>query len=106
MEYVYAAMLLHKAGKKVDEKVMEAVLKAAGVDADSARIKATVAALKGVDITNVIKNAAISAPAAAAPSVAPAEGGEAKAEEKPKEKKEDKGKSEAEAAAGLGALFG
>ena len=101
MEYVYASMLLHKAGKKVDEASMTAVLKAAGVDADSARIKATVAALKNVNIDEVIKNAVVAAPSA--PASAPAE---AKPEAKKEEKKEDKGKSEEEAAAGLGALFG
>ena len=102
MEYVYAAMILHKAGKKVDEASMDAVLKAAGVTVDSARIKATVAALKNVNIDEVIKNAVVAAPAST-PASAPAE---AKPEAKKEEKKEDKGKSEEEAAAGLGALFG
>ena len=36
MEYVYAAMLLHAAEKEIDDKAVSAVLKAAGVDADSA----------------------------------------------------------------------
>ena len=40
MEYVYAAMLLHAAEKDIDEKAVGAVLKAAGVDADDARVKA------------------------------------------------------------------
>ena len=31
MEYIYAALLLHKAGKKVDENGVKAVLTAAGV---------------------------------------------------------------------------
>lgn len=106
MEYVYAAMLLHKAGKKVDEASMKKVLEAAGVDADASRIKALVAALESVDIEEAIKNAAV-APAAAAPAAAPAnEGGDAAApaaEEKKEEKKEE---DEGQAAAGLGALFG
>jgi len=103
MEYVYAAMILHKAGKKVDEASMDAVLKAAGVTVDSARIKATVAALSGVDIDDVIKNAVMAVPASAPAGAS--EGGEAKAEAKA-EPEEDKGKTEEEAAAGLGALFG
>ena len=98
-------MLLHKAGKKVEEKELEAVLKAAGVKVDNARVKATVAALKDVDIEDVIKNASVATPVAAAPASAPAEGNEAK-EEKKKEAEEDDGKAEEEAAAGLGALFG
>ena len=37
MEYIYAVMLLNKAGKDVSEANVSAVLKAAGVDADAAR---------------------------------------------------------------------
>lgn len=100
MEYVYCAMLLHKAGKKIDEESMEKVLTAAGITPDKAKIKATVAALADVDIDKVIKEASI-APVAA-PTQAPAE---VKEEAKKEEKKEEK-KTEEEAAAGLGALFG
>ena len=106
MEYVYAAMLLHKAGQKVDEASVKKVLEAAGVTPDEARIKALVASLEGVNIDEAIEKAA--APVAAAP--APAAGGETKAEggEKKEEKKsaEEEKKSEEQAAAGLGALFG
>ena len=44
MEYVYAAMLLHSAEKEIDDDAVTAVLKAAGVDVDAARVKALVAA--------------------------------------------------------------
>ena len=68
MEYVYAAMLLHKAGHKVDEGSVKKVLEAAGVKVDEARIKALVAALEGVNIDEAIKTAAFAAPVAAAPA--------------------------------------
>jgi len=99
MEYVYAAMLIHKAGGKVTEDAVKKVLTAAGVKADDARVKALVAALEGVNIDEAIEKAAV-APVvmAAAPAGAPAE-------HKKEEKKEEK-KSEEQAAAGLGALFG
>jgi large subunit ribosomal protein L12 len=100
MEYVYSALLLHSAGKPVDETGITSVLKAAGVAADAMRVKALVAALQGVDITKAIATAALAAPAAAP---------EAKKEdkkEKKEEKKEEKTVSEEEAAAGLSALFG
>ena len=110
MEYVYSAMLLHSAGKKITEENVKKVLTAAGVKADDAKIKALTASLEGVDIDEAVKTAAVpvvAAPAAAAPS------GEASAEGKPDGKKEEKKKkeekeevSEEEAAAGLGALFG
>lgn len=103
MEYVYAAMLLHSAGKPVNEDAVTKVLAAAEVSVDATRVKALTAALEGVDIDEAIKTA-IAAPAAAAPAAAaPAAGG--KESEKKEEKKEPE-VSEEEAAAGLGALFG
>ena len=102
MEYVYAAMLLHKAGQKVDESSLKKVLEAASVKVDDARVKALVASLEGVNIDEAIEKAAtVAAPAVAAAPGAPAEG---QKEEAKKEEKEEK-KAE-ENAAGLGALFG
>lgn len=94
---VYAGLLLHKAGKEINESNLKEVLKAAGAHVDDAKLKALVASLHGVNIDDAIKQAAI-APVAAAPHAA----GEKKAEKKPEEEK----KSTEEAAAGLGALFG
>lgn len=101
MEYVYAAMLLHKAGKAVDEASVKKVLEAAGIKADDGRVKALIAALDGVNIDEAIKNASFAAPSASL-SGAPAGGQQEKKEEKKKEEKV----SEEQAAAGLGALFG
>ena len=56
MEYVYAAMLIHKAGGKIEESSMKKVLEAAGVKPDDARIKGLVAALEGVNIEEAMKN--------------------------------------------------
>ena len=98
MEYVYAAMLLHKAGKDVNEESVKKVITAAGLTVDDAKVKSLIAALEGVNIDDAIKEAAVAAPAAAAPAAAAKE-------EKKEEPKEEK-KSAEEAAAGLGALFG
>jgi len=105
MEYIYAAMLLHKAGKEINEENVAQILKAAGVEADQARVKALVAALAEVDIEEAIKSAPtlMAAPAAAPAAEAPAE--EAKKEEEKKKEEEEKEKEEA-ALEGLGALFG
>jgi large subunit ribosomal protein L12 len=103
MEYVYAAMLLHKAGKEITEKNVSEVLTAAGVSADAARVKALVASIAEVDIDEAIKSApAMMAAAPAAAAAAPAK------EEKKKEEEEveDQSKKEEEAMEGLGALFG
>ncbi|PVX25626.1 MAG: 50S ribosomal protein P1 [Candidatus Bathyarchaeum sp.] len=102
MEYVYAAMLLHKAGKEISEKSVSEVLTAAGVTADAARVKALVASIAEVDIEEAIKAApAMMAAAPAAAAAAPAE--EEKKEEEPEE---DESKKEEEAMEGLGSLFG
>jgi len=105
MEYIYAAMLLHKAGKEINEENVSQILKAAGIDADQARVKALVAALSEVDIEEAIKSAPtlMAAPAAAPAAEAPTE--EAKKEEEKKKEEEEKEKEEA-ALEGLGALFG
>ncbi len=100
MEYVYTAMLIHKAGGKIDEATVTKVLEAAGVKPDAARVKALVAAFDGVDVEKVIKEASVM-------QVAPA--AEAKAEKreaKPEANKEEEKKSQDQAAAGLGSLFG
>lgn len=102
MEYIYSAMLLHSAGKEINEANVKKVLEAAGVKADDARIKALTASLEGVNIEEAIKNAA-AVPVAAAPA-----GGETSSDKKKEEKEEEEEEesvSEEEAAEGLGALF-
>ena len=103
MEYIYSALLLHSAGQKITEENVEKVLKAAGVKADAARVKALTASLEGVNIDEAIKTAAI--PMAAAPAAPAAPAGKTE-EKKEKEKKKEPEVTEEEAAAGLGALFG
>lgn len=105
MEYVYAAMLLHKAGKEINEKNLTQVLTAADLKVDAVRIKALVSSLAEVDIDEAIKSAPtmMAAPAAAA-AAAPAE--KAKPEEEKKKKEEEEKAKEEAALEGLGALFG
>ena len=101
MEYLYAALLLHKTNQPITEENLEAVLKAAKVSPDSAKVKVVVSALKDIDINKTLQEAQASlAVSVAAPAqvVQPAQ--------TQKQEKKDEGKSEAEAAAGLGALFG
>ena len=102
MEYVYAAMLLHKAGKEINEKNVSEVLTAAGVTADAVRVKALVASIAEVDIEEAIK----SAPAMMAAAPAPVAVAPAAKEENKEEEEEDQTKKEEEAMEGLGALFG
>jgi len=106
MEYVYAAMLLHKAGKEINEENITNVLTAAGVAVDAVRVKALVASLSEVNIDEAVKAAPamMAAPAAAQAPSAPA--AEAKPKEEEKKKKEDDKAKEEAALEGLGALFG
>lgn len=101
MEYVYAAMLLHSAGKEITELSIENILNAAGVTPDSVRVKALVAALAEVNIDEALKAPMFTA-AAAAPTATPA----AQEEEEEEEKKEEEPEEEEEDLQGLSALFG
>ena len=97
MEYMYAAMLLHSAGKEIAEGAVTNILNAAGINPDNTRVKALVAALAEVDIDEAVKAPVFTA-ATAAPAAAPAE---EEAEEEPKEEE----KEEEEDLQGLSALF-
>jgi len=101
MEYMYAAMLLHSAGKEITEGAVEGILSAAGIQPDVVRVKALVAALAEVNIGEALKTPVFAAAAAPAAPTATLSA-EKKAEEKPEEEKEE----ESEDLQGLGALFG
>ena len=105
MENIYAAMLLHKAGKEINEASVTKVLEAAGITVDAVQVKALVASLSEVNIEEAIKAAPTMM--AAAPVAAPAAETKAAApvEDKKKKAEEEKAKEEA-ALEGLGALFG
>lgn len=100
MEYVYAALLLHKLQKDVNEDNLKAVVSASGADVNEAQVKSLVAALADVDIDEAVKAAPVAVAATAAPAAedAPAE--------EPKEEKKEEGKNEEAAMEGLSSLFG
>ncbi len=101
MEYMYAAMLLHSAGKEINEGSITGILNAAGINPDSVRVQALVAALAEVDIDEALKAPVVTA--AAAPVAVSAAADEEEAEEKPQEEEEEE---EEEDLQGLSALFG
>ena len=102
MEYVYAALMLHKLKKEITEENVTSIVKASGAELNEAKVKSLVASLADVDIEEAIKAAPI---AAAAPVAAPAaEGGEGKKAEKKDEAAD--GKKEEAAMEGLSSLFG
>jgi large subunit ribosomal protein L12 len=107
MEYIYAAMLLHKAGKEINENNLTQVLTAAGINVDAVRVKALVASLAEVNIDEAIKSAPtmMAAPTTSPAATAPA-GSEAKPKVEEKKKKEEEKAKEEAALEGLGALFG
>jgi len=93
MEIIYGALLLHKAGKEINEANLKKVMEASGGQVDESQIKSLIASLKGIDIDKELESATLvtSAPATAAK------------EEKKEEPKEEKHEAAAE---GLSALFG
>jgi large subunit ribosomal protein L12 len=106
MEYIYAAMLLHKAGKEVNEQSLTQVLKGAGIKPDEVRVKALVASLAEVDIDEALKSAPTMMAAAPAIPEKAAPEAETKPKEETKKQKEDEKEKEEAALEGLGALFG
>ncbi len=97
MEYVYAALLLHKLDKEVNEANLTSVVKASGADVNEAQVKSLVAALADVNIDEAVKAAPVAATAApAADATAPAA----------EEKKKEEPKNEEAAMEGLSSLFG
>jgi len=100
MEYVYAALLLHKLDKEVNEANLSSVVKASGAEVNEAQVKSLVAALADVDINEAVKAAPV-AVAAAAPAA------DAAAADAPaKEEKKEEPKNEEAAMEGLSSLFG
>jgi len=102
MEYVYAALMLHKLKKEINEANISSVIKASGAEVNEAKAKALVASLADVNIEEAIKAAPIAVAAAPAASGG---AGEAKKEEK-KEAETPSAKSEEQAMEGLSSLFG
>ena len=107
MEYVYAALLLHKLQKDVSEENITSVVKASGADVNEAQVKALVAALADVKIEDAIKAAPVAvAAAAAAPAAGESEAAGGDDKKEAKAEKKDDGKSEEQAMEGLSSLFG
>jgi large subunit ribosomal protein L12 len=105
MQYLYSALLLHKADQEINEKAVTKVLKAAGVVADDARVKSLVAALGEIDIEEALA-AAVMTPSAA-PSAAPAASASAAADAVEEEEEEEEEEGEViDDDEGLGSLFG
>ena len=103
MEYVYAALMLHKLQKEVTEENVTSVVKATGAEVNEAQVKALVASLADVNIEEAIKAAPVAVAAApAAAADAPADGDKKKETkaEPPSEKQEE------QAMEGLASLFG
>jgi large subunit ribosomal protein L12 len=115
MEYVYAALILNESGEEINEENLTNVLDAAGVDVEQSRVKALVAALEDVDISEAVEEAT-AVPATAGSAGGAAAGGAAEeadaddeeAEEAEEEEAadEDDDEDDGEAGEGLGELFG
>lgn len=103
MEYVYAALLLHKLKQNITEDNVKNVIKATGATPDDIRIKALVAALSEVNIDEALK----ATPPTLSPVASPSAGGASSASgANPKEEEKKEEKKEEEALEGLSALFG
>ena len=103
MENIYAALLLHKAGKEVNEANVKSVVAAAGVEVDEANVKSLIASLKDVDIDKELESASM---VAAAPAGGAQNQGSEQAQASAQKESAPKEEKKEAAAEGLGALFG
>jgi len=103
MEYVYASLILHHAGKPITEENIKKILESAGIQVDDVRVKALVATLKEVNIDEALKTAATTTATVAAPWATQER---PQKEEEAEKKKEEERKEEEAVAEGLSALFG
>ncbi|MEM2927158.1 MAG: 50S ribosomal protein P1 [Candidatus Bathyarchaeia archaeon] len=113
MEYIYAALLLHRSGQGITEEGIRRILQAANVVPDEARVKSLIAALSRINIDEILKGAGampfVGAPMAVgqgAPAAATSEAEKKGKEEEEEKEAKEKEKKEEEALEGLGALFG
>jgi large subunit ribosomal protein L12 len=105
MKYLYSALILHDANKEITEDAVTSILEAAGVDVDSSRVKALVAALSEVDIEDALSSAVMAAAPATGAAAPAGDSGAAQAEEEPEEEEEIEGEV-VDDDEGLGSLFG
>lgn len=94
MKYIYAALLLHEAGKEINEENLKKVIGSID-EVDEAKIKILVESLRGVNIEELIKSA---------PTTVTISETKEKVEEKKEEKKEER--IEEISIEGLASLFG
>jgi len=102
LKYIYAVLLLHDAGKEINEENLSKIFEAIGENPDKAKIRSLVSSIKKIDINEVLEKALEVPTVAPAAPAAP----EAVKEEEKKEKEEEKKEEEEEAFEGLSALFG
>ena len=102
MEYIYAALLLHKLKQEITEDNIKNVIKSTGVTPNEVMVKALVAAISEVNIDEALKAAPVALPATTATSEPLPAGPKQESSEAPKEQE----KKEEEALEGLSALFG
>ena len=96
---MYATLLLHSAKRPITEENITIILNAAGIQTDSARVKALVTALEEINIDEALKTP-IFITATSVASTA-----EVKEDKKIIEKPKIEEKKEEEDVQGLGALF-
>ena len=95
MEYVYAALLLHKLGKQINEENINKILQASGASIEESKVKSLIVSLKDIDIDKELENATVVGPAVGTSTNL--------VKEEIVEEKEEKKEAAAE---GLSALFG
>ena len=92
MEYVYAALLLHKLKQDINEDNVKNVIKATGVSPDDVKVKSLVAAISEVNIEDALKAAPIAAAPASSAAASPSSSNAGAAADQEEEKRRRKRK--------------
>ena len=108
IEYIYATLLLYKAGREINEENLKRVLEAAGIQVDEVRVKSLVAAVKSIDIGKVLEQsmAMPMTTTTVAPATTTPASSEEKREKAEEEKEESRELSEEALSEGFASLFG
>ena len=107
MEYIYAALILHKLKKEINESNIASIIKAAGTEVNDAKVKSLIASLEDIEIDKILESSSSNLIQNTVTQQSPAASKQTeKKEQTTNEKSEKKEKTEEQAMEGLASLFG
>lgn len=107
MEYIYAALILHKLKKEINESNITSIIKAAGTEVNDAKVKSLITSLEDIEIDKILESSSSNLIQDTATSQSSTTSQQTeKKEQTTKDKSEKNEKTEEQAMEGLASLFG